>query len=87
MCDYSASVGMRGVMFANTQVQSNSGSVAGGWRPLHKPEWFQRFKTVHSDMFLNYIYFFTPLSTPILILVSLSFLTLMKVGIILTNIV
>ncbi|XP_047123539.1 cell cycle checkpoint protein RAD17 isoform X1 [Hydra vulgaris] len=50
MCDYSASVGIRGVMFTNTQMQSITGTVAGGWRPLHKPEWFQRFKTLHSRL-------------------------------------
>ncbi|XP_057299668.1 cell cycle checkpoint protein RAD17-like isoform X2 [Hydractinia symbiolongicarpus] len=45
MADYSASVSMRGIMFANTSSPSSTGAVSGGWRPLHKPQWFDSFKT------------------------------------------
>lgn len=45
MSDYSSSVSMRGIMFANTSTPSSTGAVSGGWRPLHKPQWFDSFKT------------------------------------------
>ena len=43
MSDYSSSVAMRGIMFNNQGVAGSTGS--GGWRPLHKPQWFGTFKT------------------------------------------
>ena len=43
--NYTASLSARGLMFTNTR-PSNAGGGGGGWRPLHKPQWFEVFKTV-----------------------------------------
>eukprot|EP00112_Aurelia_sp_Birch-Aquarium-sp1_P012789 Seg2695.4 transcript_id=Seg2695.4/GoldUCD/mRNA.D3Y31 product="Cell cycle checkpoint protein RAD17" protein_id=Seg2695.4/GoldUCD/D3Y31 len=50
MTNYSSSLATRGVIFANSQrSNSTSGSVSGGWRPLHKPQWFEAFKEANSN--------------------------------------
>ena len=48
MTNYSSSLATRGVIFANIQrSNSSTGSVSGGWRPLHKPQWFEAFREVY----------------------------------------
>ena len=44
---YSSSIAARGVIFSNCgRSNSNTGAVSGGWRQLHKPQWFEAFKEV-----------------------------------------
>ena len=47
MRDYSACLATRGLIFANKRrADPASGGGGGGWRPLHKPQWFEAFKQV-----------------------------------------
>ncbi|XP_066916374.1 cell cycle checkpoint protein RAD17-like [Clytia hemisphaerica] len=46
--DYSASICARGMMYANAR-PSSAGGQSGGWRPLHKPQWFDVFKTSNRN--------------------------------------
>jgi len=58
MSDYCSSISMRGVMFANNSAtKSTKGSVAGGWRPLHKPEYFQAYKRTNTRKLVGRTYF------------------------------
>lgn len=46
-----SSIATRGLMFSNTHRVGSSSSVGGaskggGWRPLHKPQWFEVNKKV-----------------------------------------
>lgn len=42
---YSSSIAARGVIFSNcSRSNSTTGAVSGGWRQLHKPQWFEAFK-------------------------------------------
>lgn len=46
MNDYTSSISMRGIMYSNKRPSSTGGS-GGGWRPLHKPQWYDAVKSMN----------------------------------------
>lgn len=48
--NYTASLASRGIMFANTRPSNTGGGGGSGWKPLHKPQWFDVFKTSNRNL-------------------------------------